>query len=123
MTTMRRVTASAIGATAVFTMSYAVQLGVFLRNLLNSWHVGVVMPLYRFVIRDGEEWTELVDLPDAAAVRREAAQRVGRLSASQPDELWRQGALLLQVQDAAGLVLFTIDVVATIAPASARPFD
>jgi hypothetical protein len=80
------------------------------------------MPLYRFVISDGSRSTDLVELPDLAAARREAALVISRLAASEPDELWSRGALRLSVQDADEKSLFQIDILAAMTAGRSAQF-
>jgi hypothetical protein len=77
------------------------------------------MPRYFFNTHNGIEFTdrEGTELPDKAAAQTEAARHLADLLQERPDELWRHPCWRLTVTDERGLILFEIDVSATLAPA------
>lgn len=83
------------------------------------------MPRFLLTIIDGDGPASTpieMDLPDFAAVRREAV-RTACLSLNQnPDRFWNSGEWQMIVTDASGLMLFTMQMNATVAPVAMAHF-
>jgi hypothetical protein len=56
-------------------------------------------------------------LPDWTAAQPQAARHLADMLQERPDELWRHPSWTVTVKDEQGLVLFVIDVNASLAPA------
>ena len=80
------------------------------------------MPLFFFDVDDGDEHNGDrygVELTDVLEATREAATLAGELLRDRPDHFWNTRDWKLTVEDSGGLVLFTIVMVAHVAPAAA----
>lgn len=79
------------------------------------------MPRYFFHTEDGgpEPDTDGLELANATAARIEAARVMGEILRDRAVGFWDHRALKLTVTDAAGLVLFALDLSAIEAPAPA----
>ena len=75
----------------------------------------LIMPQFRFHLHGGQVLpdTEDVVLPDLQAVQLEAVRKAGTLLSDQAQEFWQDPEWALDVTDDAGLVLFTLTVLAT----------
>ena len=80
------------------------------------------MPLYYFHIDDGVRTDDKfgVELPDLRSVRKEAAVLTAELLRDRPDRFWEAQAWRMTVADDEGLILFTIELDGTMAPAVAQ---
>ena len=78
------------------------------------------MPMYRFLMSDGDQSTDFVELPDLERARIEAVRTIGDRLRHDSEEFWADGGWQLVVQDEDAMTLFEIDAVATIAPALKR---
>lgn len=78
------------------------------------------MPKYRFVITNGDESTDLVDLPNLERARIEAVRTLGDFLRHDAEDFWETGACRIVVQDEQALTLFEIDAVGVEAPAARR---
>jgi hypothetical protein len=59
--------------------------------------------------------------PNFSAAKRHAVKRVAEILDREPDIFWDSDIFRMTVAEADGLVLFTLDLVASMAPATARP--
>ena len=77
------------------------------------------MAKYHFNIHDGFDLPDREghELPDLAAARRFAVMLGGELIRDHADAFWREGQWRMDVTDAAGLVLFSLQLSAIEAPA------
>ncbi|HEV2748685.1 MAG TPA: hypothetical protein VGW34_15495 [Allosphingosinicella sp.] len=80
------------------------------------------MPSYHFNIEGGElgEDREGTDLRDLATAKCEAAKLLGRVLCDSADTFWDRQELSVIVTDETKLVLFTLNLFATEAPATLR---
>lgn len=77
------------------------------------------MPRYFFHIHDGRSIPdqEGTELPGLQAAQKEAVKLAGEMLASDPAEFWNCNQWQVEVQDETGLVLFTLDFIASMARA------
>jgi hypothetical protein len=80
------------------------------------------MPRYFFHVRDGFDLPdrEGAEFSDLAVARLEAVRAAGKLLSNDADHFWNGREWIMTVTNEAGLVLFTLEFVATEAPV-ARP--
>ena len=70
------------------------------------------MPRYHYHVRDGALDTDVdgVELPNLAAVRREAVMFAAQCMLDKPIAVWDGNAWTVEVTDETGLVLYTLSV-------------
>jgi len=83
------------------------------------------MPRYHFHAADGSSLPdrEGVELPDTRAAQVAAVRYLAQLVDNNPRLLWDTNNLQLRVTDDRGLMLFCLDLAATISPAMRNAFQ
>ena len=81
------------------------------------------MARYFFNIENGHTLadTEGTELPSLKAAKNEAIQLLSDSLRNKPDVFWGAPSFAVVVRDETGLILFTLDVGVTMAPAVERP--
>ena len=77
------------------------------------------MARYFFHTENGDRHTDEdgLELPDLAAVKREAIRTLGDMLRSRDDRFWESNSFRLIVTDDRGLILYVLDVSGVEAPA------
>lgn len=75
------------------------------------------MPRFHFNVHGDQSLSEGIDLPTIAEAKNQATRFVARLMSDNAAEFWEAGHLGLSVADENGLLLFSIEIVGTDAPA------
>ena len=80
------------------------------------------MPRYHFNLHDGNDQPDAdgLELPGIVEARRCAVRLLGDVLREADDSFWQAEEWRLEVTNADGLVLFTLNVLATDSPASRR---
>lgn len=78
------------------------------------------MPRYFFHVHDGERLPDYVgsELPNLEAAKKMAVQLSGKLLSERPDVFWNGEEWSLDCCDPTDLVLFTLQFVASMSPAT-----
>jgi hypothetical protein len=79
----------------------------------------MAMPVFQFHLSDGAAPADPVgvEYADVAAAQAAGVKYLGQLLSDHGDQFWRSGDWQLVVSDESGLTLFTVQVLATQAPA------
>ncbi len=75
------------------------------------------MPIFHFSIHGDESPAEGVELASIADAKNTAIRYVSRLLTDHAPAFWQSGHIGLSVSDETGLMLFSIEIVGTDAPA------
>lgn len=75
------------------------------------------MPIFHFNVHGDQSQAEGVDLASVADAKNTAIRYVARLLTDHAPAFWQSGHIGLSVSDDTGLMLFSIEIVGTDAPA------